>query len=268
LAGEKIDHMNQLLDLQYGRSLHELLQQYGLDWNPDEAARVKMIGRLTSRTSDPEAFAKRNFALEKVAGRQERLLSFFQEPFEIVVKSESDLKLLVDDVLAVAGHRPGDGAAFADLLIEKCGAVPEGARVLDSVDVKVFGATSASALGGFAASWRKARKLPGPKEPVEDERDAVGSNAREKLKGLVRLAAANDLVGFGTLLGATEVNSFDVWRAILPESVVRRPERCRIIDVAVGSGSVEMSKYLLEFHAATPSRETLRMAISTGNRFG
>jgi hypothetical protein len=37
------------------------------------------------------------------------------------------------------------------------------------------------------------------------------------------------------------------------------------LDIAVGSGSVEMTKYLLEFHGAQPTRETLRNAISTGN---
>jgi hypothetical protein len=37
------------------------------------------------------------------------------------------------------------------------------------------------------------------------------------------------------------------------------------LDVAVGSGAVEMTKYLLEFHGARPTRETLKQAISTGN---
>jgi hypothetical protein len=37
------------------------------------------------------------------------------------------------------------------------------------------------------------------------------------------------------------------------------------LDVAVGSGSVEMTKYLLEFHGARPTRETLKQSISTGN---
>jgi hypothetical protein len=37
------------------------------------------------------------------------------------------------------------------------------------------------------------------------------------------------------------------------------------LDLSVGSGSVEMTKCLLEFHGAKPTRETLLMAISTGN---
>jgi hypothetical protein len=51
----------------------------------------------------------------------------------------------------------------------------------------------------------------------------------------------------------------------LPESVVRHPRECSLLDVAVGSGSVEMTKYLLEFHRTKPTRETLKMAFSTGN---
>jgi hypothetical protein len=51
----------------------------------------------------------------------------------------------------------------------------------------------------------------------------------------------------------------------LPDSLVRRPFECSLLDVAVGSGSVEMTKYLLEFHSARPTRETLKQSISTGN---
>jgi hypothetical protein len=51
----------------------------------------------------------------------------------------------------------------------------------------------------------------------------------------------------------------------LPESLVRRPLKCSLLDVAVGSGSVEMTKYLLEFHGAKATRETLKQSISTGN---
>jgi hypothetical protein len=42
----------------------------------------------------------------------------------------------------------------------------------------------------------------------------------------------------------------------LPESLVRRPLECSLLEVAVGSGSVEMTKCLLEF--AKPTREALK----------
>jgi hypothetical protein len=38
-----------------------------------------------------------------------------------------------------------------------------------------------------------------------------------------------------------------------------------VLDVAVGSGAVDVAKYLLEFHDAKPTRETLMMALSSGN---
>jgi hypothetical protein len=50
-----------------------------------------------------------------------------------------------------------------------------------------------------------------------------------------------------------------------PGSLVRRPERCRLLEVAVGAGSIEVTKCLLEFHGARPTRETLKMALSSGN---
>jgi hypothetical protein len=51
----------------------------------------------------------------------------------------------------------------------------------------------------------------------------------------------------------------------LPGSLVRRPLGCALLDVAVGSGSVETTKYMLEFHRAKPTRETLQQSISMGN---
>jgi hypothetical protein len=51
----------------------------------------------------------------------------------------------------------------------------------------------------------------------------------------------------------------------LPGSLARRSLKCSLLDVAVGSGSVEVVKCLREVHGAKPSRETLRIAISTGN---
>jgi hypothetical protein len=37
------------------------------------------------------------------------------------------------------------------------------------------------------------------------------------------------------------------------------------LDVAVDSGSVEITKYLLEFHGARPTGETLKQSISNGD---
>jgi hypothetical protein len=51
----------------------------------------------------------------------------------------------------------------------------------------------------------------------------------------------------------------------LPELVVRHLLECSLLDVSVDAGSIEMTKYLLEFHTANPTGETLQQAISTGN---
>jgi hypothetical protein len=67
------------------------------------------------------------------------------------------------------------------------------------------------------------------------------------------------------LLGPRDVNTVCFRDGELPESLVRRPLKCSLLDVAVGSGSVEMTKYLFEFHRARATRETLKQSISGGN---
>jgi hypothetical protein len=38
-----------------------------------------------------------------------------------------------------------------------------------------------------------------------------------------------------------------------------------LLDIAVGAGAVDLTKCLLELHEAKPTRETLKMAMSSGN---
>jgi hypothetical protein len=78
-------------------------------------------------------------------------------------------------------------------------------------------------------------------------------------------AASNDIGMVGRLLGERDVNAITFGENELPGSVVRRPLKCSLLDVAVGSGSVEMAKYQLEFHRARPTRETVKQSISSGN---
>jgi hypothetical protein len=77
--------------------------------------------------------------------------------------------------------------------------------------------------------------------------------------------ASNDIAAVGRLLRQRDVNTVSFTRKCLPELLVRRSLVCSLLDVAVGSGSVEMVKYLLEFHGANPTRETLEQSIATGN---
>jgi hypothetical protein len=104
-------------------------------------------------------------------------------------------------------------------------------------------------LRGFRVAWRNARGFQ-----VEAKRDE-----------LAVAAASNDIETVGRLLGPRGVNAICFSEEELPESLVRRPFGCSLLDVAVGSGSVEMTKYLLEFHRARPTRETLKQSISIGS---
>jgi hypothetical protein len=91
------------------------------------------------------------------------------------------------------------------------------------------------------------------------------SPARTRATTLGKLAAANDLEGMNKLLGPLDVNTIVLDSVNLPRSVLRRPEHCPLLDVAVGAGAVEVTKNLLEFHRAKPTRETLKMALSVGD---
>jgi hypothetical protein len=77
--------------------------------------------------------------------------------------------------------------------------------------------------------------------------------------------ASNDIATVGRLLGPRDVNAVCFNEKKIHESLVRRPLECSLLDVAIGSGSVELTKCLLEFHSARPTRETLKQSISTGN---
>jgi hypothetical protein len=67
------------------------------------------------------------------------------------------------------------------------------------------------------------------------------------------------------LLGAADANAIRVKAQNLPRNLLRKLEICSLLDIAVGSGAVDVSKNLLEFHRARPTRETLKMALSFGN---
>jgi hypothetical protein len=79
------------------------------------------------------------------------------------------------------------------------------------------------------------------------------------------LTTSNDIFALGRLLGGEVAKTVRIRVEDIPESVIRRPFRCSLLDVSVGAGAVEMTKYLLEFHDVKPTRETLKQAISTGN---
>jgi hypothetical protein len=128
----------------------------------------------------------------------------------------------------------------------------KGGRTKDLIvvlDAAIKSGSTASALSGIRVGLRKACAI-----------SVVGT-----AEGLATAAASNDVATVGLLLGPRDVNTVCFNERELPESLVRHTFNCSLLDVAVGSGSVEMTKYLLEFHRATPTRETLKQSLSTGN---
>jgi hypothetical protein len=117
------------------------------------------------------------------------------------------------------------------------------------VDAAIESASQSSSSRGFGEVLRR----------------ATGLSVAGTLDDLAVAVASNDIASAGRLLGPRDVNVVYFDEKELPESLVRRPSRCSLLDVTVGSGSVEMTKYLLEFHRAMPTRETLKQSISTGS---
>jgi hypothetical protein len=153
-------------------------------------------------------------------------------------------EILMECTVTVGGESGGNGRVAT-----------EGRLLMKSFPVaigpEIGMASVSSALSGFGSAFRRVRGLT-----VEEE----GS-----LDELAVAAASNDIATVGCLLGPRDVNAIRFNGKSLPESLVFRPLKCSLLESAVGSGSVEMTKYLLEFHSAKPTRGTLKMAISTGS---
>jgi hypothetical protein len=90
---------------------------------------------------------------------------------------------------------------------------------------------------------------------------AEGSGAsRDRPDDLAAAVDAKDIAAVGRLLGRRDANA--VWfngRDLL-ESLVRRPLEASLLDVGMGSGWVEMTKY----HRAKPTRGTLERSMTSG----
>ena len=84
-----------------------------------------------------------------------------------------------------------------------------------------------------------------------------------RMRHLVVAVARNDVASVGQLLGSDDVNEVKARR--LPDALVRKGPGAPLLDIAVGCGSVDVTKCLLEFHRAKPSREALKIAISGGS---
>jgi hypothetical protein len=94
------------------------------------------------------------------------------------------------------------------------------------VDVVIASASESSSSRGFEEVLRKATGLRVAGTPDD----------------LAVAVASNDIASAGRLLGPRDVNTVYFDEKELPESLIRGPSKCSLLDVAVGSGSVEVTK--------------------------
>jgi hypothetical protein len=165
------------------------------------------------------------------------------EPFDLDVEA----------IVSVAGSRVGNAEALAT-----CIATVAPSKMEHQISAAVDEAEPSSAGWNFGVEWRDARK-DGHGETESGAADAFET----ALSGAI---ASNDVGETGRLLMSKDVNTTWIKARHLPAKLLRKPRfRCPVLEIAVGSGAVDVAKSLLEFHGARPTRETLKMALSSGN---
>jgi hypothetical protein len=174
-------------------------------------------------------------------------ISRLVEPFDLEVAA----------ILSVAGSRVGNSEALASCI---AGVAPP--EMMKQIRAGADAAEPASALWGFCIVLRDATRDRHDEE--EDENEPTPTDAFEVK--LAKSIVSDDVAETGRLLIAMDVNKTRISARNLPAKLLRKPEfGCPVLDVAVGSGAVEVTKFLLEFLRAKPTRETLKMALSSGN---
>jgi hypothetical protein len=155
----------------------------------------------------------------------------------------------IEMIISTAGSRAGASGILAKCILDFEAEHPaDMAELIVAIESALSTAWVGSALSGFEGEWRRG-----------------GVSSDETADDLARAAASKDIAAVGRQLGARDVDMIKFDGDRLPSSLVRRPWACSLLEVAVGSSSVEMTKYLLEFHGAKPTREALKMAISSGS---
>jgi hypothetical protein len=203
---------------------------------------------------------------------------------------------VVDVILSVAGSRvSGMCERLAEYLVARTDAFSQGIIDEEVAIASVPGSAMASVLG----AWRQARGLPplpsyDRHEPELEDRH-LWDEAKErcfaaweaKRAEIAIAAASNDVARLGPLLIGHELSDAIFRSRHLPVSLARRPDSfllprwyqwsdldedlwrkprpISVLEVAAGAGAVEATRCLLEFYGAKPSREAVKMAISSGN---
>jgi hypothetical protein len=128
-------------------------------------------------------------------------------------------------------------------------------RLNAQISAGVKKASPASALSGFGEVWLSVTGQDTKKVGVVvDERE-------QKLAGAI---ASDDIAGTGRFWGSSDVNELRIKSSNFPVELLRKTEVCTVLDIAVGSGAISVSRCLVGFHGAKPTRETLKMALSSG----
>jgi TPR repeat protein len=140
-----------------------------------------------------------------------------------------------------------------------CNAAVAPSRMKKQISAGVWAAEPASPRLNFGAAWRNTTR-----DHHDESGDQVGPTADDTSEAALSEAiVSNDVAETGRLLLSRDVNKTWIRSNHLPSRLLRRPVvGCPVLDVAVGSSAVEVAKCLLEFHEATPTRETLKMALS------
>jgi hypothetical protein len=195
-----------------------------------------------------------------------------------IESNESDMSIETDDI---ANGRESSSSGWGLLSVPVNGAIPsvsrswEGssAQLMHYVDratgicltldklikVEIDLSFQTSAVSEFGEVWRMVAN-----QQTKDPDDTAGLvNDRELL--LANAVASNDVSDVGRLLGASKVDRVLIRSKDFPTTLLRKPEFCSLLDLAAATAAVDVAKYLLEFHEAMPTRETLKMALSSGN---
>jgi hypothetical protein len=194
---------------------------------------------LTAPEESMELFARRTCSAPRVGGFS------WSDADPRVIKSRAPV------ILTTERSRLGASVILADCITTIETEFHAALRSsLAAIHAEADAAWAASAVAGFRAAWQRTGGLP----------------ANDADPDVLAVAAAwNDVATVGRLLGARDVNAVVFEREDVPGSLLRRPLKHSLLDVAVGSASVDLTKCLLEFHAAKPTRETLKMALAAGN---
>jgi hypothetical protein len=198
-------------------------------------------------------------------------LERLEQAFALVAPQAQDFADVVDAVLSVTGSPGRTQFVHAEPLIgntESCSFPGRESGIPDDNEIllqKVEVARVGSPLTNFQTTWRVTRGIAVVPEAPAGPGDIKELAQQARMEMMLSAAAVDDWSVLSTMLGECDVNEPALPVRILPESLVRRPVECSLLDVVFGSGAVTSARNLLELHGGMPSRETVMMALAIGH---